>query len=433
MANERASDPGFRPPRTRTGELPVSRDEAPERIDTGPTMKSRARLMVSVAFLLALPAMLLGALRASQAAEDVHLFAEAQSVADEARQLQVRIQQSRAALWRYEAEPNVDSARHLKAVLDDLARSMVDLEVHLERLYRVEALRPELEAWRGALGEEALLDADAPLRRMRAAVGRVRRAVDPLIDAQLQPQQRRQPLDSAALRRAHTALETVTRDAAALASNAEALTQRRAGAADSAVSNVGRDQIVLFLLLLFSFPLFLALAPAWMIAPLTRLRGVAQRIEKGKQVRDIVAVGDDEIADLTRSLRTAFRRLEENDRQKGSKIFEMRRLLRAVLGLVHDAVLVVNPDRKIAYANPAAAALLGRETHNLESCPVDEAAWSVTLQDSIERARKGDVDDKGLDVTIETLDGRVVTVHAQLGTVRDHEGNITRVVVVLRK
>lgn len=408
-------------------------EDAPERIDAGPSMQNRARLMVAFAFLLAMPATLLGALRASQAAADVDLFSEAQLIANESRQLQLRAQRARAALWRYEADAGVDSARNLKTLLDDLSRASLGLEERLLQAYRTEALRVELASWQDGASGEPLLESEAPLRRLRGAVGRVRRAVDPIVQRELRRDDEAGETGEGAIRRAHTALEAVTRDAAALADSAQGFTERRMQHADDSVSVVGRDQIVLFLLLLFTFPLFIALGPGWMIAPLSYLRGLAQRIERGKQARDPVAQGNDEIAAVTRALRAALRRLEETDKKQKHKIFEMGRLLRAIIAPLQDAVLVVNPNQKIAYANAAAASLLGRETHHLESCPVDEACWSAQLQDALSRARSGDIDDQGLDVSMEMLDGRVMQIHVQLATVRDQAGEIARVVVVMRR
>lgn len=425
MAGLSASDPALEP--TPGGPSPRADAEAPERVDSGPSMKSRARLMISVAFLIAIPALLIGALRAASAADEVRIFLAAHQMSDQARLLQVRVERTRAALWRFEAEPNIDSGRHLRAVLDDLARAMLDVEEQIAHLGRQDELRVELEKWREALSQEALLDPEAPLRRMRSAVGRVRRAIDPVVVAAPAGQ-----VDPQAFRRAHAALDTVARDVSVLGGYAKELTDRHAELAEQAVSKVGRDQIVLFLLVVFSVPLLLGLGPAWMIGPLVRLRGIAQRIETGR-AREIVAAGEDEVAEVSRAIRGALRRLEEADQKQRAKIFEMRRVLRAVLNQVQDAVLILGRGGRIDYANPAAAVLLGRETHHLESSPLDEVCFSPALIAAAEAARAGDIEDKGVDVSIETADGRVAKVHAVLGTVRNQAGEIARVVVVLQR
>lgn len=397
-----------------------------ERVDPGPSMKARARMMVGLAFALALPALLIGALRAATASDDVRIFIQVSAAADLARTVEQRIQAARAALWAFEAERNVDTGRRLRASLDQVGRSVLDLEQLLTRLREDEAFAAELQGWREELNQEPLLAGEAPLARMRGAVGRVRRNVDPLIEA------RNQPPDTAALRRAHSALETLARDAGTLAGHARELTRARARRAELTVSLVGRDEIVLFLLLLFSAPLLLGIAPGWMIAPLARLRGVAQRIESGR-VREIAAGGHDEVAQVTLALRSALKRLEEQDHKQRAKIFEMRRVLRAAIGNVSDTVLIVGKAGKIDYANAAASNLLGKELHNLESVPLEEALFSVELPAAIERARSGDVEEAGLDVTIETAHDRVERLHATLTPVRNQEGQVTRVIVVLQR
>lgn len=396
-----------------------------ERVDTGPTMKTRARIMVGLAFLLALPALLLGSLRAAVATDDVRVFTEVNEVADNARTFELRVQAARTSLWAFEAERNIDTGRRLRSTLDGVARAVLELDRKLSALRESEAFATELSTWREELNQEPLLAREAPLARMRGAVGRVRRNVDPIID------DRQADAGTAALRRAHTALETLSRDAATLSRHARDLTRERAAQAETTVSLVGRDQIVLFLLMLFAAPLFLGVAPGWMIAPLVRLRGVAQRVERGR-VKDVVATGRDEVGDVTRALRSALKRLDEQDHMQRSKIFELRRVLRATIAPVNEAIVIIGRGGKVDYANPAAGALLGRELHHIENTPFEELMHSPELAEAIKRAREGDVEDKGLEVMVET-DIRVERVHADLTPVRSQEGNVTRVVVVLKR
>src|SRR5690606_21549620 len=170
----------------------------------------------------------------------------------------------------------------------------------------------------------------------------------------------------------------------------------RARQAEVSVSLVGRDQIVLFLLLLFATPLFLGVAPGWMIALLVRLRGVAQRIEKGR-IRDVVATGSDEVGDVTRSLRSALKRLDEQDHKQRSKLFELRRVLRATMAPVAEPIIIIGRAGKVDYANPAAATFLGREPHHIENTPFEELLHSPELTEAIKRARDGDIEAEGLD------------------------------------
>lgn len=419
-------------PPVRIGDRLEADDASAEQVDTGPTMRNRARSMVALAFVLALPALLVGALRASKAQESIQSFGEIRLLTTDISVLQANVQRVRTALWRFEAEPDSDSGRNLKTSVEELMRTSRQLESQIQQLQKVEAIRLDFSGWTDSVSGDPLLEPDEPLKRLRATIQKIRNGASPLWNKNFSDGVV-QGGASVALRKAHTALDSVAKDARELARSAEQSVEKQAALATESVSAVGRDQIVLFLLLLSTFPLMLGLAPAWMIAPLERLRGVAQRIERGKQVREPVARGKDEVAVVTRALRKALRRLEENDKKQKHKIFELGRLLRTLIGPLQDAVLVVNPNNKIAYANSAAASLLGRETHNLESCPVDEACWSAQLQDAIERARSGDVDEQGVDITIEVLDGRVIQSHVQLGTVRDQAGEVTRIVVVMRR
>ena len=419
-------------PPSRAAELFDADQDASEQVDTGPTMRNRARYMVAFAFLLALPALLVGAFRASQAQESIQSFGEIRFLSTSVTGLQDKVQRVRTALWRFEAEPDADSGRNLRGSIDDLKKTSEELQTKILQLQKVESLRVEIFDWKDSKSGEPLLQGAEPLVRLRTTIQKLRASASPLWGKNF-AEVLIKGGTSVALRKAHSALDRVAKDTRELALNAEQSERKQAALATAYLSTVGRDQIVLFLLLLFTFPLVLGLAPTWMIAPLERIRGVAQRIERGKQVREPVARGKDEVALVTRALRKALRRLEENDKKQKHKIFELGRLLRTLIGPLQDAVLVVNPNNKIAYANTAAAQLLGRETHNLESSPVDEACWSAQLQDAIERARSGDVDDAGVNVSIEVLDGRVIQSHVQLGTVRDQAGEVTRIVVVMRR
>jgi len=398
-----------------------------ERAGAGPTIKSRARLMVGIAFVLTLPALLLGVVRASDAGNDARVFLRAEHVSAEAFSAQRYVLQVRVALWAFEAQPGVDSGRRLAASLDDLARALIELERELRSLQADSAFMSELESWREGIGEGPLTAGEAPLKHMRSATGRVRQSIDPEIRRVKTTAPR-----SAALRRAHAALDTLDNDSRALTRRAGGLVQGRAHDAESAINLVGRDIIVLFLFLLFSAPVVLAIGPPWMIAPLVRLRGLAQRIKSG-HAREINVSGHDEVAEVGRGLKSALARLESQDHKQRAKIFEMRRVVRAAIAKVSDPVLIVGRQGKVDYANAATATLLGRELHHIESAPIDEVLFSPGLTSAIDDARTGDLPAEGIEVQIETEDERVETVNAELESVRSQDGQVSRVVVVLHR
>jgi PAS domain-containing protein len=391
----------------------------------GLSMRARVRAIVIFGLLITVPALALGVARASRAGEDARVFLQVERVAEGGGRLQLEAEKVRAALWAYEAAPGIDAGRRLRGALDRLAHVLLDVEGLMKQLRTDASVVAELEGWRDDVSNEPLLGKDSPLSRMRAAAGRVRTSIDPQLKSLQAP-------DTQALRRAHTALDTLRKDAHAFGRQARALTRERAQQAESAVAFVGRDQIVLLLLLLFIAPVLIGAGPAWTIAPLLRLRAVAQRIKTGR-ARELAVAGADEVAVVARAIKGALSRLEAQDTKQRAKIFEMRRALRRAIAHVRDAVLIVGRGGRVDYANTAAATLLGREMHHIESAQIDEVLFAPGLIEAIDKARTGDVEDAGVDVTIETEDERVEQLHAMLDLVRNQEGQVTRVVVVLQK
>ncbi len=402
-------------------------DGGNERVDFGPSIRTRAQAMVTVAFVIALPALLIGVFRAADADGQSQVFLEAEQLADHGRLLQLDIQRARTALWRLEAEPTPDSRVAAGRALDDLSRGILRLDRTLEDALAVPAVAEELEAWKAETGQKVLLSREDPLRRLRAATTRVRRAVDPMLSDKGEGAPK-----AKVLRVVHVALDTAWRDATAITEGARELTTRRATVTKQALNDAGRDQLVLFLLLLIAFPLVVGFGPAWMVAPIDRLKGLAVRI-KAKQVRSVRALGDDEVAEVTRAIARSLADLEDGDRMKTRKIFEIRKLLRMVLNQIDEPVLILGRGAKLDYANAGAATLLGAEVHKLEGRPFEEICFAPALSDALEEARSGEVIDKPVEATIESADGRVENVKAVLGGVQDNQGRVSRVVVVLHR
>lgn len=107
------------------------------------------------------------------------------------------------------------------------------------------------------------------------------------------------------------------------------------------LSMVGRDQLILFLVLLFSIPIFVGFVPGWLVAPLSRLRQIASKIELGR-LNDMPVSGRDEVAILARTLKSYYVRKDELDHKKSSKNFEMRNVLRAVINRVAEPVFIID-------------------------------------------------------------------------------------------
>ncbi len=410
------ADPSMKAP-VPPGQKPVTR------VQMGSTMRSRSRLLLAFAFALALPALWVAVVRISGADETAQLFDGAHAVGEAVRDLQLQLEQVRTALWRFEAEPNVDARRQLRRALDDLSRGVLEARDRILDRLEDPRLQDTVATWQDEKGDP-LMPPKEPMSSMRGALGRVRRAVDPLL-----MHKGAKPLDAGASRRAHAALTSASRDLSRMADLAQRLSRAKLGEGVAALSYAGRDQLVMFLLLLFVCPLVIGFGPGLILAPLSRLRAAAVKIEAGKG-RELVAVGNDEVADLVGTLRRSLRSLEDRDHKKTRKIFEMRKLLRSVLHQVKEPVLVIGRGDVIDYANEEASELFGHEIHNLERKVLEDVCFAPQLEDAIKTARAGDDNDEGVEVTLESGDGRVRKFTVYLGGIVDATGRTTRVVLV---
>jgi PAS domain S-box-containing protein len=391
--------------------LPGVGREGTEWIGTGPSVRARARFAVAAAFLVAVPAFLVGVFRTAGVAEQARNYSQVNSFAEAGRAAALAAERARAELWRFSSQPETENERRLQAALDDVSRRLLQLKD-----------RPEA------------LKAVSPFSQLAGTTGRIRDAVDQAAVGKAATSKKRggRVLDIEALERARLGFATLNRDLTTLDVEARKLAGEHQGLAEHALSQVGRDQLVIFLLLLIAAPLFLLLVPGWIIAPVIRLKGIGQRIEAEK-LRDMTIRGQDEVAQVAVALKNALTRLKDNEGVLRGKIFEIRNVLRTVIVPLRDPVLIVDRTGKINYANDEAAHLLGAKVHNLEGTPVDEALFSHRLMEAIDRARDGDVDEEGVEVTIESGDGRVNQAVARLGVVRDRGGGVSRISVVLHR
>lgn len=397
------------------------------RVDTGPSMLTRARLMIAGAFLIVLPAIAVGLARTSETVDAAGAFAAAQSVFDAASRVENDIATTGLALVRFENEATLDRGRGLLRRLDRLSRSTITLQASSKAAFRFEPLAVEMKAWTYDQSNERLIgDPDRPLSTLVDAIGRARRAIDP------QTKTVGSALDDEAVERAEVALLTADNFIRRYAALSLQLVRARAEAARQALARAGRDLLVTFIVLLFALTAFLMFGPAYILVPVQRLRGLATRIESGR-IRDVSAHGFDEVADVSRSLQVALRRLEDNDQRKTRKILEMRKLLREVLAHTADAIVVVNTAGRVDYVNGPAAKLVGQEAHHVEQAPLSDVLFSPGLSDAVEHAREGDLPTSHIPVTIEAADGRVEKLMAELGVIRSSNGEVSRIIIVMRK
>jgi PAS domain S-box-containing protein len=229
---------------------------------------------------------------------------------------------------------------------------------------------------------------------------------------------------------AELAITSLSSDVHDLERAVAATVYERRSDAIQAMSQTGRDQLVLFLILLFAIPVFIGFVPVWVVRPLIRLKHIEQRIEEGR-IRELAVSGNDEVSQLARAIKDALMWREELDVRKSTKIFEIRNVLRAVIGHVNEPVIIIDRTGRINYANQPASQLLRVETHYLEGSGLGDHFFSTELTKAVAAALSGDIDDAGVKTRLEFRDGRVVSMLARLSAVHDRAGGVSRVVMVL--
>ena len=96
-------------------------------IGGGPSVRQRARLAITSAFLLALMALGGGVFRTSNAEDKAKVFVLYDQCGDSIRQIQQQVTGVQAAAWRYQARPGVDNERRLQNAFDGVSRQLVHL------------------------------------------------------------------------------------------------------------------------------------------------------------------------------------------------------------------------------------------------------------------------------------------------------------------
>jgi PAS domain S-box-containing protein len=416
------------PGTTRTRQTTDANTVLPRRAAiVGPSMRARARILVVAAFAIALPALIVGMLRIDAAESESQVLAEVSSLTIVFRELRVRILDARMATYRVEAEPTPDARRALKIALDQLAREILDAEGALEEILAspTAPLAVALANWTANEGDDTPLAMTDPLRRVKENISQARVSLEPT----LRIRQGARP-EGALARRAHEGFQAAERDVVDLMRQATMLARDRARRNAESISRAARDQLVLFLLMLSIMPLLMTLGPSWMTAPVERLRGAARRIASGRG-RELIPSSDDEVGEVTRALKDALTRLEESDQKKTHKIFEMKKLIRALLARLDEVVFVVGRAGQVDYVSDRATRVLGSEKHHLEGKPLEDVCFSPQLVDSIDRVRAGNTADKDIPIVLEPADGRVLNMSASVVGVQDQDGRVSRVVVVL--
>lgn len=364
-------------------------------IGTGPSIRSRARLALAAAFLVATPILFVGVMRTEDVARHAATLSDFDDYWKRLLETRIVLKELDLAIWAYSAEPEFENGQAV-LVASDYFHNAIEQMI---------SQRPA--------GFEL-----GPPGFFESLSGRL----DGLI--------KRSIVNRGSMAQARLSIMTMAKELKSVEKRVIDVARYERREALGSLSMVGRDQLILFLVLLFSIPVFVGFVPGWLVAPLTRLRQIASKLELGR-LKDMPVSGRDEVSVLARTLKTYFLRKDELDQKKSSKIFEMRNVLRAVVNRVAEPVFIIDEGTKINYTNEAAATLIGLPPHQIEGKPIGDCMYSPAIKKVAERAFSGDITDLALDVAIEVADGRSFTKHAKIGVVRNRDGDISRVVIVL--
>lgn len=395
-----------------TRKLSVAAFGESHKVGGGPSIRQRARLTIFSAFILSLLALGVGVFRTSNAEEKARTFVAFDQCGDSVRQIQGMVAGVQSESWRYQARPGVDTERRLQNAFDAVSRKIVQL----------------IQTSQGSHKDasELCMPFKNQVSDLALAVRRARESVDTAFTTRQEGR-----MDLQALERAREALVTLWGACEKLIKRTQ---QEALGSHDvlgETLSHTGRDQLVVFLITFLLGMGMVFFGPDWVIASLVRLRGITQRIELGR-FKDLRIQGKDEVSLLALSMQKTLVHYEEQGNKKSAKIFEIRNTLRGVLDRNSEPIYILDPTGKVSYTNGPGARLLGKEPHHVEGADLDDVLFSPELMKAVERARHGDIEEAGVDVTIENVEGQVLPLHVALGSVRDRQGDVSRIVLVVQ-
>lgn len=363
-------------------------------IGAGPSIRARARLALAAAFMVAAPTLFIGVMRTEDVAEHAARLSEFDDYLKKLLETRIAVKELDVAMWAYTVEREFENGQAVVSASDHLRKSIEQL---------VAERPPGLDIGPRGFLEGLALRLDGLIKRSIANRG--------------------------SMAQARLSIITMSKEIKTIEKRVVDIGRHERILALGSLSLVGRDQLILFLVLLFAVPVFVGFVPGWLVAPLSRLRQIASRIETG-QLKEMPISGRDEVAVLARSLKTHFQRRDELDQKKSSKIFEMRNVLRAVINRVKEPVFIVDDSTKINYTNDAAASLVGLPSHQMEGKLISDCMYSAEIKKACENAFSGDVTNDEIAVNMEVSDGRSYSLHAKMGVVRNRDGEISRAVLV---
>lgn len=372
-----------------------------EWIGRGPSIRARARLALAAAFFVAAPILFIGVLSTSNIAEYTSKFGDYDKFLHQARAVLLRAYEVQTDISHLLTQYDIEVERALRNNYSLLTRDIENLTANHPPAFnylidsQILVLGDRVKFY---IEQSLAADEHAKITQLSLARRFLRTLIDDL-----------HALDSALASHSVRQIELVQKG----------------------LAEVGRNQLVLFLVLLFAIPIFIGLVPRWLVAPIYRLKGLARRIEEGR-LREISVAGRDEVSLLTRSLKRALLWRESLEQKKSAKIFELRNVLRTVLTNASDCILIIDSEHRINYTNKAMATLIGTEPHSLEGDKLKNFVIAPELFAAIGRAMNGDVTATPFIANFELSSGKVFSLQVLVGAVHDRDGSISRVVVVMQ-
>lgn len=364
-------------------------------ITVGPTIRARVRLSLLVALFIAAPALLIGVIRTEKVSHHAARLSQYDDYAKQLLGIRILVKELDIAIWEYSVESELENSQIVLMASENLIES-------IEKFISQCPLGLDL-------GAKGYID------------GLVYR-LDKVIKQSLS--------NRSTMPQARLNIISLSNELMEIEKRVYNLARQEKKQALGALAMVGRDQLILFLLLLFAMPIFIFFAPGWILRPLARLRQMSSKIELG-HLKDIPIRGKDEVAILGRSLKSYFLRKEELDQKKSSKIFEMRNVLRSVINRVSEPVFIVDSSTKINYTNDAGASFIGIPAHQIEGKLITDCMHSSSMKKILEKAFIGSLVDQSIEIPIETMDGRICSMKTKIGMVRNRDGEVSRAVIVM--
>lgn len=365
-------------------------------IGAGPSIRARARLALAAAFLVAAPTLFIGVMRTENVAEHAAALSEYDDYWKRILETKIAVKELDLATWAYTAELEFENNQAVLAASDYLKLAIAKMVA--ERPHDLDIGPPGFFA-----GLASRLD------------DQVKRAV----------------ANGGSMAQARLNIISLSKELSSIEMKVVEVAKRERKAALGSLSMVGRDQLILFLVLLFAVPVFVGFVPGWLVLPLNRLRQIASKIEVGQFLKDMPLHGRDEVAVLARSLKSYFIRRDELDQKKSSKIFEMRNILRSVISRVSEPIFIVDSSTKINYTNEAAAILVGLPSHQMEGKLITDCMYSPSLKKAAEQVFDADATEEYMPIEMEVQNGKAIFMNAKIGVVRNRDGEVSRAVIVL--